>query len=89
MTASIARRLYTRPRRERLSAYASTVPWDHLVGDDPPPLPHQRACPRFPSGEAGVGAGAQQTALSHITENRKVEAPQPLMVRDPMFGCCL
>ena len=28
-------------------------------------------------------------ALSHITENRKVEAPKSLIFRDPIFGFCL
>ncbi len=29
------------------------------------------------------------SALSQITENRKVEAPKPLIFRDPIFGFCL
>ena len=29
------------------------------------------------------------TALSQITENRKVEAPKALIFRDPIFGFCL
>ena len=28
-------------------------------------------------------------ALSQITENRKVEAPKPLIFRDPILGFCL